>query len=275
MQWLGDIKVGRTLRWAFDTQVDGLPATLSAITVRVYKDAGTTESSAGVSVTADFDSKTGLNLVTVDTSADGAFYSAGSDFDVVLQAGTLGGQTILRVLGNFSIENRAVNWAQVVSPASTVGLSGTTVKAVTDRVTANTDQIEGVDATNQIRDSVLSDATRFAGANIDVAVSTRLPSASISLSAGAVTVGTNNDKTAYALSAGERTSIADALLTRDFAAVAGAASRCMLHALRFLMNKRSIAAGTLTVMKEDDTTPAWTATVVTTAGDPVSSVDPA
>lgn len=46
-----------------------------------------------------------------------------------------------------------------------------TVTSVTNRVTANTDQIEGVDATNQIRDSILNDATRFAGANIDTALS--------------------------------------------------------------------------------------------------------
>lgn len=66
-----------------------------------------------------------------------------------------------------------IDLANVGSPTTTLNLSGTTVKAVTDRVTANTDQIEGVDATNQIRDSILSDATRFAGANIDAAVSSR------------------------------------------------------------------------------------------------------
>lgn len=55
------------------------------------------------------------------------------------------------------------------------------IKAKTDQLTftvanqvdANALRIEGVDATNQIRDSVLSDATRFAGANIDAAISSR------------------------------------------------------------------------------------------------------
>jgi hypothetical protein len=46
-------------------------------------------------------------------------------------------------------------------------------------------------------------------------------------------------------------------------------------ALRSLRNKTSISAGTLTVTQEDDTTPAWTATVTTAAGDPLTSIDPA
>lgn len=64
----------------------------------------------------------------------------------------------------------------IVSAGAITTSSGAvvTVTSVTNRVTANTDQIEGVDATNQIRDAILSDATRFAGANVDAAISTRL-----------------------------------------------------------------------------------------------------
>ena len=55
----------------------------------------------------------------------------------------------------------------------------------------------------------------------------------------------------------------------------GSASvRTVRQALRTLRNKTSIAGGTLTVTKEDDTTSSWTASVVTTAGDPISSIDP-
>lgn len=67
---------------------------------------------------------------------------------------------------------------------------------------------------------------------------------------------------------------ADALLKRDMSAVTGEASRSPLNALRSQRNKWSIIAGVLTVTKEDDTTPAWTADVVQTAGNPVTSVDP-
>lgn len=67
---------------------------------------------------------------------------------------------------------------------------------------------------------------------------------------------------------------ADALLKRDMSAVSGESSRSPLNAFRFLRNKWTIAGGTLTVKKEDDTTSAWSGSVATTAGDPVSSIDP-
>jgi hypothetical protein len=68
---------------------------------------------------------------------------------------------------------------------------------------------------------------------------------------------------------------ADALLKRDWAEVSSEAARSVLNALRFLRNKRAIATGTLTVTKEDDSTPAWTADVVGDAeASPVTSIDP-
>lgn len=71
------------------------------------------------------------------------------------------------------------------------------------------------------------------------------------------------------------TGFADALLKRDMSAVSGEAARSPLNALRFLRNKFNILAGTLTVMKEDDSSTAWTAAITTTAGNPVSQSDPA
>ena len=62
--------------------------------------------------------------------------------------------------------------------------------------------------------------------------------------------------------------VADTLLKRDWTAVTGEAARSVLNALRRLRNRstRSGAAGV--VMKEDDTTPAWTAAVSVTEIDP-------
>jgi hypothetical protein len=68
--------------------------------------------------------------------------------------------------------------------------------------------------------------------------------------------------------------IADKMLGRNLAGGADG-TRTVQDALRLLRNKASIAAGTLTVCEEDDATPAWTAAVSTTAGDPLSAVDPA
>lgn len=80
------------------------------------------------------------------------------------------------------------------------------------------------------------------------------------------------------LTAAERNAVADAILDRDMAtgSDSGSASiRTVRQALRFSRNKVTIAGGTLTVTKEDDTTASHTATVTTAAGDPITSVDPA
>ena len=69
--------------------------------------------------------------------------------------------------------------------------------------------------------------------------------------------------------------IADEFLNRDLAGGASGGSRGVRNALRALRNRRAIAAGTLTVYQENDSTSAWTAAVTTTAGNPVSEVDPA
>jgi hypothetical protein len=69
---------------------------------------------------------------------------------------------------------------------------------------------------------------------------------------------------------------ADALLNRDMSEVSDTNARSPLNALRFLRNKWSVAATTLTVTKENDTTAAWTASVTTDASaDPIIGNDPA
>jgi len=68
--------------------------------------------------------------------------------------------------------------------------------------------------------------------------------------------------------------IADKVLGRNIAGGSDT-GRTVKQALRILRNRRAIAAGTLTVYQEDDSTPDWTAAVTTAAGNPVNSVDPA
>lgn len=85
----------------------------------------------------------------------------------------------------------------------------------------------------------------------------------------------SGSKTGYALTSGEHTSIADALLKRDWTSVSGEASRSVLNALRFLRNKWSISGSTLTVTEEDDSTTAWTGALTTSSSaDSVTGVDP-
>ncbi len=67
--------------------------------------------------------------------------------------------------------------------------------------------------------------------------------------------------------------VADRLLGRNLNGGADG-GRTVKDALRANRNRIAIAAGTMTVYEEDDSTPAWTAAVTTSAGDPVSEVDP-
>lgn len=161
MSYLGDFRIGKVVRKMWNSNaIAGESITRSTNgTVSVYKDGGTTQSTAGVTDTEDFDSLTGVHLVAVDTSSDGTFYSSGSDFEVVLSAATIDGKTINATLFSFSLENRSalisttagrtldvssggeagVDWANVGSPTTTLNLSGTTVKTATDVETDTAD----------------------------------------------------------------------------------------------------------------------------------------
>lgn len=67
---------------------------------------------------------------------------------------------------------------------------------------------------------------------------------------------------------------ADGLLGRNIAGGSDG-GRDVTSSLRRLRNKVSIAASTMTVTEEDDSTSAWTAAIVTASGDPIVSIDPA
>lgn len=305
MKHMGDYDASTVIYGKFTTF---RPSTGAAYTLggtpalSVYKDNSTTQSTTGVTLTADFDGVTGLNHFAIDTSADGTFYAAGSFFDIVVTTGTVDSVSVVgSVIASFTIRKDSslkpttagrtldvsaggeagLDWANVGSPTTVVGLSGTTIKTATD-VETDTADIQsrlpaalvsgrmdsyvgamGADtitnsavaasavteiqaglstlAAADIRtavglasanlDTQLSTITGYvdtetsaasiatavwnaatasygtAGSygelletNIDAAISSRLSSASISLSGGAVTVGTNNDKTGYRLS---------------------------------------------------------------------------
>jgi hypothetical protein len=108
VKYLGNLLEDQTVDFKFNThQASGTPITLAGTpAVSVYKANGTTETTAGVTLTVDFDSRTGCHHVRIDTSAD-AFYAAASDYQVVLTAGTVDGTSVVgTVLAEFSIENR-------------------------------------------------------------------------------------------------------------------------------------------------------------------------
>jgi hypothetical protein len=157
--YLGDFIAGAQLYRYFNTVSAALaPQTLSGTpVVSVYKNGSTTESTTGVTLTVDFDSRTGLHQVLIDTGTDLTFYSSGSDFEIVLTAGTSDGVSVVgRSLGKFSLHARSalrptiggrtldvsaggeagIDWANIGSPTTTVNLSGTSTLAL-EPTTAN------------------------------------------------------------------------------------------------------------------------------------------
>jgi hypothetical protein len=114
---------------------------------------------------------------------------------------------------------------------------------------------------------------QFANARFSVAGARSLL---VSIQGTAATDTANLMETNFVVQLDDLNEVADAIFKRDWSAITGEAARSALNALRFLRNKWSIAAGTLTVTKEDDSTTAWTAAVTTNAAaDPVTASDPA
>lgn len=80
--------------------------------------------------------------------------------------------------------------------------------------------------------------------------------------------------TASVVSQGVGQEIADEVLNRNLAGGGSGNSRNVRNALRSLRNRIRINGGTLEVYQEDDSTLAWTAVSTTTAGNPITEIDP-
>lgn len=278
----------------------------------IYKDGSNTQRSSanGVTMTSPFDTITGLHHVSIDLTdnTDAGFYAAGSWYMVVLSPDeTVDSLAVAKVLAYFeigvakadvtqfagtaitaasgipevkvaSIANNAITASSIASDAITDAkvASDVTIASVTGAVGSVTGNVGGnvagsvgsvTGAVGSVTGAVGS-VTGNVGGNVTGSVG--------SVAAGGITAASiaTDAIDADALAADAVTEIADGLLKRDLSAVTGEASRSLLNAVRFLRNKFSISAGTLTVYKEDDATSAWTGAVTTTAGDPVSQIDP-
>lgn len=153
MSYRGDIALGSTIDLKFTTRrfTTGVPFTLAGTpSVAAYVGNGTTEITAGITLSVDFDSRTGLNNVNiVATSGNG--FAAGTNVDIVITAGTVDSVSVVgEVVGSFSIDNRSglrpttagrtldvsaggeagVDWANVGGQSTSVNLSATTTNVV-------------------------------------------------------------------------------------------------------------------------------------------------
>jgi len=161
MSYVGDFSLGSTFDVKFTTvNTSGVPTTLAGTPViSAYPDNSLTELTAGITLSVDFDGRTGMhNIRVVATSGNG--YAAGSNYSLVITTGTVGGNSVVGyVVGEFSIEARSavrpttagrtldvsaggeagLDWANIGSPTTAQNLSGTTVKTATDVETDTVD----------------------------------------------------------------------------------------------------------------------------------------
>jgi len=147
MSYLGDIRLSDTLDVKFMTALYGAPITLAGTpVVSAYVGNDLAQITAGITLTVDFDGVTGLhNVRVVASGANG--YATATNVNLVVTTGTVNGTSVAGlVVGSFSIENRSavmpttaartldvsaggeagVDWANVGSPTTAVGLTGTT-----------------------------------------------------------------------------------------------------------------------------------------------------
>jgi len=160
MAHLGDFALETTIYAKFCTvTTTGAPTQLAGSpVVSVYENDDNTQITAGVTLNVDEDGVTGLNqLVIVATAANG--YEAGKFYDAVITTGTVGGTSVVGYcVASFTIQavsalrptvaartldvsaggEAGIDWANVGTPGSTVGLTATTVATVTTTTTATT-----------------------------------------------------------------------------------------------------------------------------------------
>lgn len=160
MSYIGDFRLSDTFDVKFCLTVADVPTTLGGTPViSAYVGNSVTQITAGITLSVDFDGVTGLNNVRVVASGANG-YATASNYQLVVTTGTIGAVSAVgRVVAEFSIENRSalmpttatrtldvsaggeagVDWANVGSPTTTLGLTGTTV-ATTTNLTTNNDK---------------------------------------------------------------------------------------------------------------------------------------
>ena len=143
-------------------------------------------------------------------------------------------------------------WSAERALNATVGSFGEGVASVRGSVTGD---VEG-----DVQGNVLGSVSGVVGGIGPAGI------ASTSFATGAVT--------ADSITQGFAQKIADEVLNRNLAGGGSGNTRNVRNALRSLRNRVRINGGTLEIYQEDDSTLAWTAVSTTTAGNPITEIDP-
>jgi hypothetical protein len=297
-KYLGDFNASDIIDFKFTTfrPSTGAPFTLAGSpVVSVYKDNSTTQSTAGVTLSVDFDAITGLHNVRITTSSDATFYANGGEFECVITTGTVDSVSVVgSCVGRFTLGVTASNvWdALLASYAVNNSFGQRVLRSTTSQSTCAVTGSNHIAADiHELQPAVIS-AADFAANAIDAnalatdavteivnAVMTVDPSTFPGTSSGywLYEAGLNSQQllsdTNYINSTSYVESIADTILGRN---VGGGSNtgRLVKEALYALRNKSEIIGTTLSVYDASDAL-SWTATVASSSSaDPVTGIDP-
>jgi hypothetical protein len=171
MAYLGDLTLGETLDFKFSTVgTTGAPTTLAGTpVVSAYVGNSTTQITAGITLTVDFDGVTGLhNVRVVASGANG--HAAQTNVDLVITTGTVGGTSVVGyVVGSFSIENRSTQaLATAANLAVVAGYLDTEIAAIK----AKTDNLPAAPAATGDIPTAVENADALLGRNVSGGSST-------------------------------------------------------------------------------------------------------
>jgi len=298
-KYLGDFNASDIIDFKFTTfrPSTGAPFTLAGSpVVSVYKDNSTTQSTAGVTLSVDFDAITGLHNVRITTSSDATFYANGGEFECVITTGTVDSVSVVgSCVGRFTLGVTASNvWDALLASYAVNNSFGQRVLrsttsqstcAVTgsNHIAADIHQLQAdvITAAGIASDAIDANALATdAVTEIVNGVWSRDPSDALFnglagywlYQAGLNSQGIISDTNVIAGTAYIE-SIADTILGRNVGGGSNA-GRLVKEALYALRNKSEIIGTTLSVYDASDAL-SWTATVASSSSaDPVTGIDP-
>lgn len=242
----GDFALGSTLDVKFTTRQfsTGAPFTLAGTpSVAAYPDNSTTEITAGITLTVDFDARTGLNNIrVVATSGNG--YATGTSYALVITAGTVNAVSVVgEVVGTFTLE-RSAAFGRLGAPA------GASVSADIAGVQSDTNDIQTrLPAALTSGGNIKADALAWAGsatATTDIALKDTL--------AKTIDITGFNDLSAAQVNA----EVVDTLATDTYAEpgqgtplATTTLSAKIGYLYKYLRNRVTVTATTISVFNDD------------------------
>lgn len=221
---------------------------------------------------AGADPANGVNLFEMVRGALGATFAGATDSqEAIRNRGDAAWLTALNDPTAAAIADAI--WDELRAAHVIAGSFGQGVASVQGNVTGSVASVTG--AVGSVTGNVGGNVAGDVQGNVNGSVASVTAGVLVAVGGIGATAFAVNAIDAAALAQDAAQEIADEILNRNLAGGGSGDTRNVRNALRAVRNRVAIVAGTATVFEEDDVTPAWTAVITTTAGDPISEVNPA